>query len=146
MRKISTILAVVVILCASLGLPGCFSIYGEYDNKASASSLSSLAAQAPGAISALSEVALATPVDAATKEQIAGYAKWAKLGADAVSGISTALSAPDAASQATGAVQAINTIVQQTPLDSGTKETVGNWSSWALLALKAAATIVPLIL
>ena len=43
-------------------------------------------------------------------------------------------------------VQAINTIVQQTPLDAGTKETVGNWSSWALLALKAAATIVPLVL
>jgi len=148
MKRVLMLILSVLALC--IGITACSGmIYGDYDNagKAPASkNVQALAAQAPGAISALADVAMAAPVDAKTREQIAGYAAWAKLGAETASGVATAMSAKDGVSQAIGAAEAVNKLIQQAPVDAKTKESVGGWADWALIALKAAATIVPLVL
>jgi hypothetical protein len=126
------------LLVVGLGLGGC--------SQMQSAQVASVAAQVSGAVAGLADVATALPVDDATKQQIAGYATWAKLGADAVSGVSTALAGPDAVSQTTGSVTAIADLVQRAPVDDATKATVGGWASWAMIAARAAATILPLVL
>ncbi len=139
-KYIACLIVLVVSMFLTLALPGCS------DLSIKASSVASVASQASGAVAGLVDVAMAAPVDANTRAQIANYGQWAKLATDAVSGVSTALSATDALQQATGTVEAVNKIVQAAPIDSGTKDSVGGWSTWALLALKAAGTLLPLVL
>lgn len=140
MKRIPLLILFALTLALGIGFTACS------DLSTKATSVASVASQASGAVQGLVGVAMAAPVDDATKDQIAVYGRWATLATDAVSGVSTALTASDAVKQATGTVQAINTIVQRAPIDSGTKEKVGGWSDWALIALKAAATILPMVI
>jgi len=142
MKRLPLFVLLALTLC--LGIIACSGTSGPVSEKAA--SVSALAAQAPGAVSALADVAMAAPVDAKTREQIAGSAAWAKLGAETASGLATAMTAKDGASQAIGAAEAVNKLIQQAPVDAKTKESVGGWADWALVALRAAATIVPLVL
>ena len=142
MKRIPLLILFVLTIC--IGIVACSGTPNTTSERPTG--ISALAAQAPGAVSALADVAMAAPVDAKTREQIAGYAAWAKLGAETASGVATAMSAKDGVSQAIGAAEAVNKLIQQAPVDQQTKASVGGWADWALLALKAAATIVPMVL
>lgn len=133
-------LALLSVLVMGLAMFGCT------DFSSKAGNVASVASQASGAVQGLIDVALAAPLDDATKDQIAVYGRWAKLATDAAVGVSSALSATDAVEQATGTVQAINKTIQAAPIPETTKATAGGWADWALIALRAAATILPMVL
>lgn len=108
--------------------------------------LASVASQAPGAVAGLVDVALAAPVDDRTREQIAAYGRWANLAAEAAAGVGQAMTASEGVRQAAGTVQAVNRLVQQAPVDEAVKAKASGWADWAMLAIRAAATIAPLVL
>lgn len=111
-----------------------------------AAQVASVAVQAQGAVRGLVDVALAAPLDDRTRQQIGAYGQWAQLATDAVAGVSTALSSHQAVTQAAGTVQAINHLVQAAPVGDDLKHSVGGWAQWAMIAIRAAAAFVPLVL
>jgi len=153
MRKLSILLAVTALMCVSLCLSGCFGIYGKYDDQNStavravaAQSPEALACQAPEVLRVLAQVAEAVPVDPDTRQTITGYTAWANVAADTLDGVSTALSREDAASQAVGVATAVGELIQKAPgVDSQTRQGVADWSAWAVLAARAALTVLPLV-
>lgn len=107
---------------------------------------STIASQAAGAVKGLVAVAKAAPLSSEIMSQVDTYGSWAGLAVDALTGVSTAMSAPDAVTQGIGAAQAVNTLIQNALVDASVKSAAGGWSSWAVVALQAASTILPLVL
>jgi len=98
--------------------------------------------QLPGVVDSLEQIAMAAPVDDKTKEQISGYASWAKLAA-AGAGELGKVKSPD---QLAGALTGIATLSRQLPVDSGTASQISNYVAWGSLIAKAAGIILPMVL
>ncbi len=117
--------------CAGLGtqgVPG--SDTGRYQ---------AVAAQLPGVVEALADVALTAPVDAQTKEQIREYATLAKATAETLTALDT--SDPLTVDKLHELIRRIAAVVEASQADAGTKSQVANYAAWAAVALRAAAVV-----
>jgi hypothetical protein len=142
MQKIIFPGGMALLLCAGLALGvGCSKMDPE-----TLSRVQSIADQAPGAVDAFVDVALAMPLDADTHDKVAGWGTMAKLGTRAAVGITDVLTKPEGATHAAGAVTAISDLVKAAPIPEASKTNAINWAGWSLTALKAVATLLPLIL
>lgn len=101
-----------------------------------------LVEQLPGVVDSLAQIAMAAPVDDKTKQQISGYASWAKLAAATGSELGKVKS-PD---QLAGALTGLATLSQQLPVDPGTASQINNYVAWGSLIAKAAGIILPMVL
>lgn len=98
--------------------------------------------QLPGVVTSLEQIALAAPVDDKTKEQISGYASWARLAAITGSELGKVKS-PD---QLAGALTGLSTLARELPVDPGTASQINNYVAWGSLIAKAAGIILPMVL
>ncbi len=102
-----------------------------------------VAAQLPGVVEALADVALTAPVDGATKSQISEYATLAKVAAEALGTVDT--SDPLTVEKLHTLIRRIAAVVEASQADAGTKSQVANYAAWAAVALRAAAVVGALI-
>lgn len=102
-----------------------------------------VAAQLPGVVEALADVALTAPVDAQTKEQIRKYVTLAKSTAEALAAVD--VSDPLAVDKLHELVRRISAVVEASQADAGTKSQVANYAAWAAVALRAAAVVGAMI-
>lgn len=103
---------------------------------------SQLVQQLPGVVDSLAQIAMTAPVDDKTKEQISGYASWAKLAA-AGAGELGKVKSPD---QLAGALTGLSTLARELPVDPGTASQINNYVAWGSLIAKAAGIILPMVL
>lgn len=102
-----------------------------------------VAAQLPGVVEALADVALTAPVDAQTKERIAEYATLAKATASAIGAVDT--SDPLTVDKLHELIRRIAAVVEASQADAGTKSQVANYAAWAGVALRAVAVVGAMI-
>jgi hypothetical protein len=98
--------------------------------------------QLPGVVNSLEQIAMTAPVDDKVKQQISGYASWARMAALTGSELGKVKS-PD---QLAGALTGLATLSQQLPVDPGTASQINNYVAWGSLIAKAAGIILPLVL
>lgn len=101
-----------------------------------------LVQQLPGVVDSLAQIAMTAPVDDKTKQQISGYASWAKLAA-AGAGELGKVKSPD---QLGGALTGLATLARELPVDPGTASQINNYVAWGSLIAKAAGIILPMVL
>lgn len=125
-------------------LAGCAGTRPQTDpGVADTSRYRAVAAQLPGVVEALADVALTAPVDAQTKERIAEYATLAKVAAEALTAVDT--SDPLTVDRLHELIRRISAVVEASSADAGTKSQVANYAAWAAVALRAAAVVGALI-
>lgn len=121
--------------CAGLGTQG---VPGSDTSRYQA-----VAAQLPGVVEALADVALTAPVDAETKQKIADYATLAKSTAEAIGTVD--VSDPLAVDKLHELIRRISAVVEASQADAGTKSQVANYAAWAGVALRAVAVVGAMI-
>jgi hypothetical protein len=143
---------VVIILALSLGLlmPGCYGQQiptGDTNPAAIAESdaadIGAVIQQMPGVVDSVAEIIRTAPgVDTQTKDQILGYATFAKDASQAGASLATVKS-PD---QLGGAFTAVANLATAAPLDAATRSQIDNYVGWGAVLLKTAGILAPLIL
>ncbi|NDY57412.1 hypothetical protein G3N56_11740 [Desulfovibrio sulfodismutans] len=140
---IKGLLALAVAVPALL-LAGCVGTRAQTDpGTVDASRYQAVAAQLPGVVEALADVALTAPVDAQTKERIAEYATLAKATASAIGTVDT--SDPLTVDKLHELIRRIAAVVEASQADAGTKSQVANYAAWAGVALRAVAVVGAMI-